>query len=92
VGACGGAVLGVAGVLAGAMGAVGLVGAVGVWRRSPTGWMAGVFTTAVVTLALVLAIALSGSETALVLGVGLSAAGVAALWWPDTRRACGIRG
>jgi len=92
LGAIGGAVLGVAGLTAGVTGALALLGAIGVWRRSAAGWTGGALATGVVTLGLLAALALSRSETALLLGVVLSGAGAIAVWWPDTRRACGTGG
>ena len=71
-------------------GALAIAGGVGIWKRRPWGWVSGVLTTAVVTLGTLVAMAFSETGTPLVLGAVLGTAGMVAVWWPATRRGCGI--
>ena len=90
LGAIGSAMLLLAGTATGAMGGAGIAGAGGIWRRRPWGRAAGALTTAVVALGTLVAMAVSEAGTPLVLGAALSVAGTVAVWWPTTRRGCGI--
>ena len=90
LGAIGGAMLFIAGVATLALGSAGTLGAVGIWKRRSWGWLVGALASAVVLLGTVVAMSFADAATPLVLGAVLGGAGAIAVWWPATRRACGI--
>lgn len=90
LGAIGGAFLAVAGLAVAIVGLLGAVGAIGLWRGSPWGWIAGALATALAIVGAFAAMAAAETGTALVFAAVLGLTGSLAVWWPGTRRACGL--